>query len=253
MLAIQQAVATKSAVVQSCLRLPLENKEVTLSNIKLGESLMPCRLLVLAGWLRCEPAATALDLRDFSMTEAEAEMISTLIRKLPKVVCLNVLHNETMGSTGASHLSKCLSEGGGGALKSLCGIQPHVASLEVPRKDLQPVDSLIFAAELENSQWAESTANEQNASKKFSRLHKKGRVDGTNSWYPLIWAARDGNNELVSAMLDRGMNVDMKEQDKHDAGFTPLMCAAIKGHAKTVELLLERGAATELLVSTSEY
>ena len=58
---------------------------MTLTNIKLSEAFMPCRKLVLAGWLRCEPAATALDFRDFSLSETEAEMISDLIRKLPKV------------------------------------------------------------------------------------------------------------------------------------------------------------------------
>ena len=88
----------------------------------------------------------------------------------------------------------------------------------MPRKELEPIDALIYAAELENTQWAESIGNEQNAVKKCARLNKKGRVDGTHGWYPLIWAARDGNNALVGAMLDRGMNVDMKEEDKHDAG-----------------------------------
>ena len=98
-----------------------------------------------------------------------------------------------------------------------------------------------------DSQWAETISAEQNINKKTSKLMLKTRVDGHAGWYPLIWAARDGNSELIKAMLDRGLDIDQKEGDKHDAGYTPLMSAANKGHARAVELLLERGADCEVV------
>ena len=177
-------------------------------------------------------------------------MLAVEVAKLPKLCNLNVLRNESMGKAGAMALAKCLADGGcDGALRSLCGIGVGAAanSLEVPRKELEPIDALIFAAELMNTQWSESLGNEQNQGRKMARLMRKGRVDGSAKWYPLIWAARDGNNALVEALIESGVPVDQAEQHKNDAGFTPLMCATIKGHAKTVELLLERGADTELM------
>ena len=246
--AVQQALGARSAVMQSCLRLPLDVKEVSLSQLRISEY-ESCRVLVLAGWLRTNPAATSIDFRDVGLSTEEAEMLAVEAAKLPKLCNLNVLRNETMGKQGALALAKCLSKGGcGGALKSLCGIGVGTAanSLEVPRKELEPIDALVFAAELMCNQWSESLGNETNQARKFARLMRKGRVDGSTGWYPLIWAARDGNNALVVALIESGVFVDQSEADKHDAGFTPLMCAAIKGHAKTVELLLERGADTEL-------
>ena len=173
-------------------------------------------------------------------------MIAAQIQELGlKVVSLNVLQNESMGVDGARAFSELLKVGGGGVLKSLCGIQPSMNTIEVPRKELNLVDAFVYAAELENSQWQDSIGNEQNQGRKVAKLMRRGRVEG-HVWYPLIWAARDGNNVLVEAMLERGADIDQHETDKHDAGYTPLIVATIKGHPRTVELLLERGAATEL-------
>ena len=190
--AVQQALGTKSAVVQSCLRLPLDVKEVSLSQLHLNAN-ESCRVLVLAGWLRTVPAATSIDFRDVNLSTEEAEMLAVEAARLPKICSLNVLRNESMGKQGALALAKCLSEGGcDGVLRSLCGIGAGAAatSLEVPRKDIEPIDALIYAAELMNTQWNESLSNDQNQGRKFARLVRKGRVDGSAGWYPLIWAAR---------------------------------------------------------------
>ena len=115
-----------------------------------------------------------------------------------------------MGFDGAQAFSRVLASHGGGQLKSLCGIAPNATMLEVPRREIDKVDAVIFAAELENTQWAESLGNETNQNKRTAKLMRKGRVDGTSSWSPLIWAAKDGNNGLIEAMLSRSANIDMQ-------------------------------------------
>jgi len=204
------------------------------------------RLSLLAGWLRCMPSATSIDFRDIGLTPEEAEAIAGMITKLTKLTTIDVRANESMGKRGADAFTAALFAEGG-ALRSLCGTSQGQKYLEVPRKDLAATDALLSAAELANSHWAETISAEQNINKKTSKLMLKTRVDGHAGWYPLIWAARDGNNELIKAMLDRGLDIDQKEGDKHDAGYTPLMSAANKGHARAVELLLERGADCEVV------
>ena len=58
----------------------------------------------------------------------------------------------------------------------------------------------------------------------------------------LYAAARNGHDEVVKVLLDRGAEVDAKGF----FGATGLMWAAVNGHASTVRLLLARGADTEL-------
>ena len=93
-----------------------------------------------------------------------------------------------------------------GTLSGCCGIAPGLNVLEVPRKDLNETDAFLYAAELDHAPWAESIGNEQNAGKGHAKLMRKGRVDGNAKWYPLIWAAKDGNNALIDAMITRVQN-----------------------------------------------
>lgn len=59
--------------------------------------------------------------------------------------------------------------------------------------------------------------------------------------YPIHIAAREDRPRIVSAMLDAGADINAKG----DYGRTPLMCAADAGAAKTVRLLIKRGADLE--------
>ena len=74
-------------------------------------------------------------------------------------------------------------------------------------------------------------------------MRRGGMMAG--SWSSIIFAAKEGNDSLVEALLARQNDVNSLETDKHYAGFTPLMWAAFRGHFATVELLLSRGASTE--------
>ncbi|KAI9762377.1 MAG: hypothetical protein M1840_001270 [Geoglossum simile] len=57
----------------------------------------------------------------------------------------------------------------------------------------------------------------------------------------LLSAAMNGNDEVVQALLDCGADPNIKNPD----GKTPLFLAAMRGHAKVVELLLVEGGHAE--------
>ncbi|MDH7598335.1 MAG: ankyrin repeat domain-containing protein [Sedimentisphaerales bacterium] len=57
--------------------------------------------------------------------------------------------------------------------------------------------------------------------------------------YPSLHAAAEaGDIEAISAMLDQGNDVNLRD----NRGYTPVIAAAAGGHAKAVGLLLQRGA-----------
>jgi ankyrin repeat protein len=51
-------------------------------------------------------------------------------------------------------------------------------------------------------------------------------------------AAREGQNEILEFLLEKGADVNVRDVD----GYTPLMEAAFSGQSKTVALLLKAGA-----------
>ena len=55
---------------------------------------------------------------------------------------------------------------------------------------------------------------------------------------PLICAAHEGHLEVVRLLLERGVNIDVIDED----GKTPLMHAAENGYLNVVEFLLEKRA-----------
>lgn len=66
--------------------------------------------------------------------------------------------------------------------------------------------------------------------------------------FDLCARARDGQEEAVRFLLDRGANVNQaheqytRELDHKNTHNTPLICALLKGHLQVARLLLERGA-----------
>ena len=62
--------------------------------------------------------------------------------------------------------------------------------------------------------------------------------DPSPGWAPLHWAADRGRLDTARLLLERGAEVDSRE----DRGTTPLLSAAWRGHLDLVDLFLEAGA-----------
>lgn len=65
---------------------------------------------------------------------------------------------------------------------------------------------------------------------------------------PLHEAAGRGNTQQVLALLDRGMDVDVRQ----DLGLTPLHYAAMHGQPDTARVLLDRGAEIDATPYTTQ-
>ena len=63
-------------------------------------------------------------------------------------------------------------------------------------------------------------------------------MEDGNGNTPLMYAAENGNKDIVKLLIDKGANVN--KQDKN--GKTPLMYAVVKGNKDIVKLLIENGA-----------
>jgi ankyrin repeat protein len=64
---------------------------------------------------------------------------------------------------------------------------------------------------------------------------------GTLDFSPLMWAAEEGNVEMMNVLLDNGANPNLINR----RGMCALLLAAKNGHIDAVKLLLNRGASVQ--------
>jgi ankyrin repeat protein len=68
----------------------------------------------------------------------------------------------------------------------------------------------------------------------------------SNSHYDILDAAASGDIRRLRTLLDRGANINGRDDRDFRWGMTPLMCAAEEGHLRAVRELLRRGAKVNL-------
>jgi ankyrin repeat protein len=82
------------------------------------------------------------------------------------------------------------------------------------------------------------------------RLLAEAGADLENYYYytPLAYAAYQGNERVVSFLIQRGARVDSSAQQGGTYVNTPLMMAAIQGHERVARMLLRAGADADVRV-----
>ena len=66
--------------------------------------------------------------------------------------------------------------------------------------------------------------------------------EGSDSWTPLIWAARSGSVDAVGVLLDSGADVNLPGSTGDDWDATPLQHAILERQPAVARVLLDRGA-----------
>ena len=124
------------------------------------------------------------------------------------------------------------------SMGSLCGVTKTKISLSIPRKDLPETDLIFIATELEANSWAESNSGKGKPAAEIRRRSSRSYGD----WSPLLFAAREGILPLCSILITRKADIDQKDQDKANPGYTALITAATRGDLEMVKLLAEAKA-----------
>ena len=73
-------------------------------------------------------------------------------------------------------------------------------------------------------------------------LDEGHQADESDSWTPLIWAARSGSVDAMNVLLDAGADVNLAGATGDNWDATPLQHAILQRQPAAVRLLLDRGA-----------
>jgi len=76
--------------------------------------------------------------------------------------------------------------------------------------------------------------------------------DGILGMTPLMFAAREGNSDVVTELLDNGASVNAQATTGSVAKWTALSFSAAEGHVEIVKLLLKRGADIDMALTGLE-
>ena len=86
--------------------------------------------------------------------------------------------------------------------------------------------------------WAESNSGKGKPQAEIRRRSSHSYGD----WSPLLFAAREGIPDLCRILIRRKADINQKDQDKLNPGYTALITAATRGDLEMVELLVNQDA-----------
>jgi len=233
------------------LRAAIEKPEL---NLRGWKARGPARIMLLAGWMlaRTSLENTFVDLREAELSPEDGVQLARLMSTCPKLTSIDVRGNDTMGERGVKALVEFMAGAkvrtANSVPRSLNGVTHSRSQLQIP-KQLSVIDCQLLCAELEANVFAEGvSAGMGSKTKGTATLNRRGG-SASDSWQPLLWAAKDNNLIVASMLLEKGHDINKQEsmQDKGLSGYAPLHWAAHKGHLKMVELLLAHSANPALL------
>jgi len=182
-------------------------------------------------------------LRDSELSASEAEQLTELLTKMPRLTSVDVRGNESMGTEGAMALSAFMDGLGRGVThvpRSLCGVLPANSSLEIPKTPGE-VELRVLCAELHSHIFSEGVSAGMGA-KKNVVLNRRG-ISAANDWQPFLWAVKENRQDIAECLLDY-FKCDVNEQQPITTSsnqYSALHFAANKGYEKMVKWLIDRG------------
>ena len=100
-------------------------------------------------------------------------------------------------------------------------------------KETAPAEEVLEIEIAEETTSVETTAvSEEMSAEEVSSTHEE-----------LLSACRRGNLEEVEKLIEKGVDVNAKD----DIGWTAMMWAAVNGHTEIIELLIDNGAGFEVI------
>uniref|UniRef100_A0A7S3ET14 NAD(P)(+)--arginine ADP-ribosyltransferase n=1 Tax=Haptolina ericina TaxID=156174 RepID=A0A7S3ET14_9EUKA len=196
------------------------------------------RVLLLAAWLKCNPKVQTLDLRSMGLERLEVDFLVHIFKDTPVIITADMRENGEMGVDAANQLVDLVLKADTNTVGSLCGVTKTKIALSIPRRDIPPTDLIFIATELEANSWAESNSGKGKPLAEIRRRSSHSYGD----WSPLLFAAREGIPDLCQILIKRKADINQKDQDKLNPGYTALITAATRGDLEMVTLLVEADA-----------
>jgi len=196
------------------------------------------RTLLLAAWLKINNKVSTLDLRSMGLEEKEVEFLCHILSKTQLIITADMRENGEMGEAAAQMLVDQVLKCDTNSIGSLCGVTKTKIALSIPRKDIAPTDLIFIAEELEANSWAESNSGKGKPQAEIRRRSSRSYGD----WSPLLFAAREGIPDLCAVLIKRKADINQKDQDKLNPGYTALITAATRGDMELVQLLVNAEA-----------
>ncbi|KAL3912618.1 MAG: hypothetical protein SGPRY_008273, partial [Prymnesium sp.] len=196
------------------------------------------RTLLLAAWLKINSKVATLDLRAMGLDREEVDFLMHVLHKTQVIITVDMRENGEMGTESAQKLVDQVLKADCNTVGSLCGVTKTKITLSIPRKGNCATDLIFIAEELEANSWAESNSGKGKPHAEIRRRSSRSYGD----WSPLLFAAREGIPDLCKILIRRKADINQKDQDKLNPGYTALITAATRGDAELVELLVEAKA-----------